>query len=527
MPALARADAALPSAASEEARAHARLSPWRRQFPVLDRLIAGGVAPGPALRRLGLTLWTEGQTRGAAEALAEAVAFAPADAAAWLDLGFARRACGDLREALDAFEVAAQLAPADGRARLAIGLVAKALGCLNRAEAAFEAALACDAGLDDARYSLGLIAFEARRYAEAAARWRPLVAKGYAAPGLWLGLGQCQFFAGEFAAAAQSLGAHIKSAPDDQEAWKRLRLVSFLDGAIRGGAQGARAAFAIVGGAEADVGAIARNAPPLLAAYGHTDAALALARENDAGSDPVHGYHLAALAGETAARAPAAYVAAYFDRFAESFDTQMFEVLQYRGPTQLLRLLDQTGASFARALDLGCGTGAAGPPLRLRAQNLVGVDLSGRMLAKAEARGAYDELVEADMVEHLGRSRAAYDLIFAADSLIYLGELDPLLEAAAGALRPGGLLAATLETTAKGAWVQLTSGRFAHSPRAVIAAGASHGLTLRAVRRSFLRLEAHRRVYGALIVLERPPAAHSGRVSAIKTSVRRRPEASR
>jgi len=505
MPALARAELSLPSARSPETEARARLAQWRRQYPPLDMLISGGAAPGPALRRLGLTLWTAGQTQAAAEALGEAVIFAPADAAAWLDLGFARRACGEQREALEAFEETARLAPADARPCLAIGLTAKALGLMERAESAFEAALACDPTLDDAAYSMGLLLFEARRYAEAAARWRPLAAKGYVAPGLWLGLGQCQFFVGEFAAAVQSLAAHIKSAPGDEEAWRRLRLVSYLDGAMRGGPEAARAAFARVGGAEANIGATARTAAPLLAAYGYTEAALAVAREVYAGaeSDPVHGYHLATLAGEKVSRAPAAYVAAYFDRFAESFDTQMFEVLQYRGPTKLLRLLDQTGASFARALDLGCGTGAAGPLLRPRVQTLVGVDLSGKMLAKAEGRGVYDELAEAEMVEYLARTRSAFDLIFAADSLIYLGELGPLFEAAHGALRPGGLLAATLETTSKGAWEQTTSGRFAQAPKAFIATAASRGFSLRAVRRGFLRLEAHRRIYGALVVLER------------------------
>lgn len=507
MSALARAQVAFPSPQSPESEARSRLAQWRRQFPPLDALIASGTAPGPALRRLGLTLWSAGETQEAAEALAEAVVFAPNDAAAWLDLGFARRACGEMREALEAFEETARLAPTDPRAHLAIGLSAKALGLLDRAETSFEAALACDPDLDDAIYSMGLLAFEARRYAEAAMRWRPLSEKGYVAPGLWLGLGQCQFFVGEFGAAVQSLAAHIKTSPDDLEAWKRLRLVSYLDGAMRGGPQAARAAFLRVGGVESEVGKTARTAAPLLAAYGYAEAGLAVARDvyADSQSDPVHGYHLATLAGEKASRAPIEYIAAYFDRFAESFDAQMFDVLQYRGPTQLLRLLEQTGASYDRVLDLGCGTGAAGPLLRPRAQKLLGVDLSRNMLAKAEARGVYDELVEAEMVEYLCRQPANFDLIFAADSLIYLGELGPFLEATAGALPPGGRLAVTLETTTKGAWEQTSSGRFSHSPKAFIAMGASHGLSLRAVRRAFLRLEAHRRVYGALIVLERAP----------------------
>ena len=509
MSALARTDAAPdPRSLPPQTPAHSRLALWRRLYPPLDALIATGAAPGPALRRLGLTLWTAGRTQDAAEALAEAVVFAPQDAAAWLDLGFARRACGDMRAALEAFEETARLTPGDARAWLAIGLATKALGFVERAETAFETALARDPGLDDAAYSLGLVAFEARRYGEAASRWRPLVARGYVASGLLLGLGQCQFFQGEFEAAAHSLAAHLAASPADEEAQKRHRLVSFLAGATRGGAEGARAAFAQAGGEEAQRVGVARMAAPLLAAYGFAEAALAVARDAHIGaeSDPVHGYHLAALAGEKSERAPAAYVAAYFDRFAETFDTQMVEVLQYRGPAKLLRVLEETGAGFGHVLDLGCGTGLAGPLLRPRAQRLVGVDLSPKMIAKACSRGVYDELAQADMVEFLERAQTPFDLIFAADSLIYLGDLAPLLAAAARALRPGGLLAVTLEPTSRAPYEQMVSGRFAHAPKSVIAAGAACGFSLRAVRRGFLRLEAHRRIYGALLVLERVEA---------------------
>jgi len=86
--------------------------------------------------------------------------------------------------------------------------------------------------------------------------------------------------------------------------------------------------------------------------------------------------------------------------------------------------------------------------------------------------------------------------------VIYLGDLKELVEAAAGALVPGGSFAMTLEITAKAPYELTASGRFAHSPRALIAAAAPW-FSLRASRRAFLRLEAHRRMYGALIVLER------------------------
>jgi predicted TPR repeat methyltransferase len=481
------------------------LERWRLAFPALDALIRSGVAPGAAMRRLGLTFWAAGATEAAVEALDEAVALAPGDAATWLDLGFARRAARRIPEALEAFERAARLAPAVARVWLALGLAAKELGAVARAEGALEKALALDPGLDDAAYALGLLCFEARRYAEAAQRWRPLPARGYSAAGLWLGLGQCQFFLGEFGEAALSLAAHLRSAPDDGTIAPRLALVAFLDGAIRGGPAGARQAYEANAGA-APLTAMARTAVPLLAAYGYAETALAVARAflRDETDDPVLRHHLAALSAAPVSRAPADYVAAYFDRFAETFDRQMFEVLHYCGPRKLSELVAATGALGDRTLDLGCGTGAAGSLLRPHASRLVGVDLSEKMLAKAAARGFYDEIARADMVDYIAGRRGAFDLIFAADSVIYLGDLEPLVAAAAGALAPGGALAMTLETTAKAPYELTPSGRFAHSPKAVIGLAAAHGLALRASRRTFLRLEAHRRVYGALIVLERP-----------------------
>ena len=482
-----------------------RLARWRRAFPALDALIRSGAAPGAAMRRLGLTFWAAGETNAAVEALDEAVTLSPQDAAAWLDLGFARRAAGLTHEALEAFERAAELTPQVARVWLALGLAAKEISAVARAESALEKAVALDPGADDAAYGLGLIAFEARRYAEAAQRWRPLAARGYQAAGLALGLGQCQFFLGEFGAAAQSLAEHLASAPDaDGTIALRLELVSFLDGAIRGGPEGAATAYAAAGGV-APLKSLARSAVPLLSAYGYAGTALALADAYlaDEADDPVLSHHLAALRAEPTARAPARYVAAYFDRFAETFDEQMFEVLHYCGPRKLSDLVAATGLQGGRTLDLGCGTGAAGPLLRPRAKTLTGVDLSPNMLAKAAARGLYDELAEADMVDYLAQRPGAFDLIFAADSLIYFGDLEPAIAASARALAPGGGLALTLEMTAKAPYEFTPSGRFAHAPRALIALAAAHGLGLRASRRAFLRLEAHRRVYGALIVLER------------------------
>ena len=133
---------------------------------------------------------------------------------------------------------------------------------------------------------------------------------------------------------------------------------------------------------------------------------------------------------------PRAYVARLFDDYAQRFDRHLVEELAYRGPALIAAAIDAAapGRRFARALDLGCGTGLAGAPLRARVERLEGVDLSPAMLAKARERGLYDALEAADIVDHLRRFGAAFDLIVAADALAYCGDLQPVFAAAAAAL---------------------------------------------------------------------------------------------
>ncbi len=150
------------------------------------------------------------------------------------------------------------------------------------------------------------------------------------------------------------------------------------------------------------------------------------------------------------------------------------------------------GRRFARGLDLGCGTGLAGAPLRARVERLEGVDLSAAMLAKARERGLYDALEAADIVDHLRRFGAAFDLIVAADALAYCGDLQPLFAAAAAALAPGGLFAFTVETFAGEGYRLGETMRFAHAPAYVEASAAAAALS-----RLFVEAAAARREKGA------------------------------
>ena len=195
--------------------------------------------------------------------------------------------------------------------------------------------------------------------------------------------------------------------------------------------------------------------------------------------------------GEPARDLPRAYVARLFDDYAQRFDRHLVEELAYRGPALIAAAIDAAspGRRFARALDLGCGTGLAGAPLRGRVGRLEGVDLSPAMLTKARERGLYDALEAADIVDYLRCFSAAFDLIVAADAFAYFGDLQPVFAATAAALTPGGLLAFTVETFAGEGYRLGETMRFVHAPAYVAASAAAAALSPIIIEAASMRRE--------------------------------------
>ncbi|PNW83340.1 hypothetical protein CHLRE_05g247300v5 [Chlamydomonas reinhardtii] len=147
--------------------------------------------------------------------------------------------------------------------------------------------------------------------------------------------------------------------------------------------------------------------------------------------------------------------------------------------------------AWRRCVDLGCGTGLMGPlllPYMARgAAGLEGVDLSAGMVKEAARRGCYGRLEVGELVGYLEAEAAAlttdtmtttakvensepvsasatssmvsadtvagqhvdrsvpYDLLVAADVFVYIGDLAPVLRAAAAAAVAGAVLAFSTE----------------------------------------------------------------------------------
>ncbi len=210
--------------------------------------------------------------------------------------------------------------------------------------------------------------------------------------------------------------------------------------------------------------------------------------------------HMLAAVGITPvpSRASDAYVVRLFDRFAPDFDN-VLEILEYAVPDlteSWMRARHGDPAASLRVLDAGCGTGLCGERLRPWSREIVGVDLSPKMLARARQRGVYDRLVESELVAFLRECPDEFDVVVAGDVLCYFGDLRPFCVHCLAALRPGGQLGFSVERAEPGqhGFVIRSHGRYAHTRSHLESVlREASGLHLSA---SVLRLEAGAPVRG-------------------------------
>ncbi|MEM9618039.1 MAG: methyltransferase domain-containing protein [Pseudomonadota bacterium] len=198
------------------------------------------------------------------------------------------------------------------------------------------------------------------------------------------------------------------------------------------------------------------------------------------------------------------YVRALFDGYAEEFDHHLMVELSYRVPNLLVDMLDGHICRGARVIaDLGCGTGVCGPLVARYAEELIGVDLSPKMLEIAERKNCYDRLVEGDVLDFLIGQPNSIDLCLAADVLVYFGDLEAVFGAVRGALREGGLFAFTVEVTEEKSWVLTPTGRYAHPTHYVKRLARDLGFQVVSCRRETLRTQSDKPVLGNVWLLKK------------------------
>lgn len=230
--------------------------------------------------------------------------------------------------------------------------------------------------------------------------------------------------------------------------------------------------------------------------------------------DPTFEHLVAAAAGRRPARAPETYIANLYDGLAQQFESHLVQDLKYQIPESLAKMVRpeleavRGAAAPCRVIDLGCGTGLVGVALAATGAEIVGVDLSPRMLEIAARRGAYAKLERGDLVEVLARIAAgSIHAVLAADVLIYTGDLAALFEAVARVLTPRGLFALSVEGMDEGTYMLQKNGRYTHAPGYLRTLAAACGLQERRLERATIRREGHGHAEGWLALFARPGSA--------------------
>jgi predicted TPR repeat methyltransferase len=405
----------------------------------------------------GVTQVEAGDAAAAERSFEASLALLPERASTLVNLGAVRLQLGKPEQALSALDQSIALDGGQPDAWCQRGLALAALRRLADSVASFERALALDDGCLPARFHLGCMLNESRQHAHALATFERLLAADPISGVAWFRHGQTLQALGRHAQALQSYDRALELDAAQPQAWINR------------------------GGILRETGRHAEAAAAYRQALAH------------GGNAEQIGFFLASVEGvEVPKAAPNAHVQGLFDDYAEHFDSHLVNVLHYRGHEVLVAELRQVCGErrFARALDLGCGTGLCGMQLQALAARIDGVDLSANMLARARARGVYDDLTQDDVAHHLSSTEQRYDLIAAADVLTYIGDLDAVFGGAARVLDAGGVLCFSVEAANPDAgadFVLRASLRYAHSRRYLESLAQQHGFSVQRLARKPLR----------------------------------------
>ena len=154
-----------------------------------------------------------------------------------------------------------------------------------------------------------------------------------------------------------------------------------------------------------------------------------------------------------------------------------------------------------KVIDLGCGTGLVGVEFKDISGTLTGIDLSKKMVRKAEEKDIYDELYVDDIIDRLEALDSKFDLFISADVLVYIGNLCPLFRCVKRHSRENSLFIFSTEHTDTGDFILQKTGRYAHSKDYILSVATESGLQLDYFIKSNLRREKTNWIIGGIYIL--------------------------
>ena len=164
------------------------------------------------------------------------------------------------------------------------------------------------------------------------------------------------------------------------------------------------------------------------------------------------------------------FIQKFFNRFADTYELVLQNV-GYQLPRNFRSLAGDVKGTI---VDLGCGSGLIGEALKTPQNQIIGVDLSPKMLALAKSKNIYAALIESDITDYLqNKLPPETALIAAADVFCYLDNPERIIR-----LCTPHRLIFSIETSAETPDFKLSeTGRYKHNPLYINNILTKHGYT--------------------------------------------------
>ncbi len=456
---------------------------------LLERAVVAQPKNAEAHNNLGVALQKLTRLEQAIESFNRAIAISPNYAMAFYNRGNALQALGGPDQAIASYERAIELKADYAEAYNNRGNALLQSGRLSDALESFDLAIVIKPYYAQAAVNRGFALCGLGRWEAAAAGFELAIAVGADVPEAHCGLANALHELGRLVAAVESYARAVTLKPDYAEAHcncgTALQKLRRYDDAVasyeRAIAIDSRSAVL-----QCNYGNALQQIGRLDAAAASFERAIALNPEYTTAR-----YALAALGcGSVPSTAPVDYVTTLFDSFADSFDKNLVDALDYQMPFVLARQFEQHGdGEPGSVLDLGCGTGLCGKAFAARVHDIVGVDLSPRMLEKSGERNLYSELVCSDIATYIQTTDKCFDLIVCADVFIYIGDLEKIFFGVKKALNAGGWFSFSVEHTDRQNYELKLSRRYGHSLAYLESLAAAAGFVVKDILKTNLRKE--------------------------------------
>jgi len=218
-------------------------------------------------------------------------------------------------------------------------------------------------------------------------------------------------------------------------------------------------------------------------------------------------HYLAAAKGLSPEAPPTYYVAdLFYEDYARNFEKRLVADLRYDAPTNLRKMVNEFGqlpGPVPTLMDLGCGTGLCAIAFNGLFDHIEGIDLSPNMLAEAERKQIYDALHLGDIANTLDQLDQTFELFTCADTLLYLGNLEPVMQSVSNRAAQGALFAFSTEHFDGDGYKLRNSGRYAHSKEYVVGRAKEVRFELIAYEESNLRKESYGWITGGFYLMKK------------------------